>query len=149
MNRVFFLGIVVSLPQERALPDGTLDTAVRLRAWIDVETPAGRREAQCTITVSLNPAVAARLESPITEGIWLYVEGSVRSRRVVDGQGRTKRFSEVVAVAVCAPESADPPIGGTRRDALPPPETAVGQPQQLGAGAAVDLPNRITIGLDG
>lgn len=99
LNKVMFIGNVVSAPELRTIPSGQTVAQFRLatnRRWKDKNTGEMKEESQFHNIVAWGK-LSEIISQYVTKGQKIYVEGRLTHRSYDDQQGQKKYWTEVLA----------------------------------------------------
>jgi single-strand DNA-binding protein len=116
INKVILIGHLGADPEQRALPDGTAVTNLRVatsETWRD-KTTGERQERTEWHRVSLFGKVAEIAGQYLAKGAQVYLEGSLRTRKW-QGQDGTDRYSTEVVLS--GPRAVLQMLGSRNADA--------------------------------
>ncbi|HHX58260.1 MAG TPA: single-stranded DNA-binding protein [Candidatus Moranbacteria bacterium] len=99
LNKVMFIGNIVSAPELRTIPSGQTVAQFRLatnRRWKDKNTGEAKEESQFHNIVAWGK-LSEIISQYVTKGQKIYVEGRLTHRSYDDQQGQKRYWTEVVA----------------------------------------------------
>lgn len=118
INKVILIGNLGQDPEQRFLPSGGAVTNIRIatsESWKDKNTGQQQERTEWHSVVFFN-RLAEIAGEYLTKGAKVYVEGSLRTRKWEDKEGRERYTTEIVANEMQM-------LGGSRQDSDAPRQT--------------------------
>ncbi len=129
VNKVILVGNLGADPETRYTPNGTAVTQIRLATherWRDPQTGESQERTEWHRVV-LFGRLAEIAGQYLKKGRQVYIEGSIRTRKFTDQEGRERYITEIVAREMQMlggrPHGESPPERGAAKPQPPNPDT--------------------------